>query len=191
MTDVLAPPVPTAPADAPPVTALSAARPYGVGGPAWGWGPPPTRKRGRLSARLVGFFGRATWLAPLSVLVCAVTAFGYVLANDPTDSVPDMTGPCVFRELTGLDCPGCGGTRMVWYLMHGDLVHAARYHLFALAMIPLVVYAYAAWAAKTVFAIRLPTWRPTGRFWAFFALSLVAFMVLRNLPIEPFLYFRV
>lgn len=163
----------------------------GVGGPPWGWAPSPAPRRRRLTGWLSRFNGRTAWLAPLAVLGCVAAAGGYVLTSDPTDSVPDLSGPCVFRELTGLDCPGCGGTRMVWYVLHGDLVHAARYHLFALLMIPLVVYVYAAWTAKRVFAVRLPTWRPGGRFWLLFALGFVAFVVLRNLPFEPFLYFRV
>ncbi|MEU7149937.1 DUF2752 domain-containing protein [Streptomyces sp. NPDC045456] len=32
--------------------------------------------------------------------------------------------PCPFRWATGLLCPACGGTRMAYDLMHGDLVTA-------------------------------------------------------------------
>lgn len=35
--------------------------------------------------------------------------------------------------LTGINGPTCGGTRLVWYLLHGDLVQTARHHLVALA----------------------------------------------------------
>lgn len=44
--------------------------------------------------------------------------------------------PCIFRQLTGLYCPGCGGTRAVKYLLTGHPVTSIRYH-------PLVVYGLA------------------------------------------------
>jgi len=36
--------------------------------------------------------------------------------------------PCLFRRLTKLYCPGCGGTRAVWYLLHGDIGRSLWYH---------------------------------------------------------------
>lgn len=41
--------------------------------------------------------------------------------------------PCLFHLKTGYYCPGCGGTRSVYYLTHGHLLKAAFYH-------PFVVY---------------------------------------------------
>lgn len=41
--------------------------------------------------------------------------------------------PCLFHLLTGLYCPGCGGTRAVWYLLHGQILKSIQYH-------PLVPY---------------------------------------------------
>lgn len=41
--------------------------------------------------------------------------------------------PCVFQELTGLYCPGCGGTRAVKALMKGNVITSFLYH-------PLVIY---------------------------------------------------
>lgn len=42
--------------------------------------------------------------------------------------------PCIFRLLTGLYCPGCGGTRAVRYLLKGQLQNSIQYH-------PLILYA--------------------------------------------------
>ncbi|MDR0922738.1 MAG: DUF2752 domain-containing protein [Hungatella sp.] len=42
--------------------------------------------------------------------------------------------PCLFHSLTGLYCPGCGGTRAVRSLLQGDLRMSFQYH-------PLVLYA--------------------------------------------------
>ena len=41
--------------------------------------------------------------------------------------------PCVFQELTGLYCPGCGGTRALKALMKGDVITSILYH-------PLILY---------------------------------------------------
>ncbi len=41
--------------------------------------------------------------------------------------------PCLFRLLTGYYCPGCGGTRAVWHLLHGRILTSIRCH-------PLVFY---------------------------------------------------
>jgi hypothetical protein len=149
--------------------------------------PPP---RTRLGALLTRLWVRPAWLAPLAVLGCIASAVGYVAVNDPTDAQRDPVGPCLFRTLTGLDCPGCGGTRMVWYLLHGNLPEAARHHLVALLLVPFTVYAYVAWAAARVFGTPIP-WKPGRRFWLTVAIGWLVFAVLRNLPWEPFLSFRV
>lgn len=41
--------------------------------------------------------------------------------------------PCLFQDLTGLYCPGCGGTRAVKALLKGDLLLSVLYH-------PIVIY---------------------------------------------------
>lgn len=45
---------------------------------------------------------------------------------------------CTFRQVTGLFCPGCGGTRAVYYLAKGQLLQSFLYH-------PFVLYAAAAY----------------------------------------------
>lgn len=41
--------------------------------------------------------------------------------------------PCILHSLTGLYCPGCGGTRAVSALLHGRLLRSFFFH-------PLVLY---------------------------------------------------
>lgn len=40
--------------------------------------------------------------------------------------------PCVFHEITGYYCPGCGSTRAVYALFEGDLLQCFRYQPFIL-----------------------------------------------------------
>lgn len=40
------------------------------------------------------------------------------------------TLPCLLLELTGFYCPGCGGTRAIEALLHGEWLKALWYHPF-------------------------------------------------------------
>ena len=138
---------------------------------------------------------RRNWLrrlAPLSVIPVVGAAIGYVLAFNPTDRVPDPSGPCVWHMLFGVDGPGCGGTRMVWYLLHGDLLQAARHHLVAFVAVPFVAYAFLAWLANWTFGIKVPQFRPSVRLVVgYFIVFVLYSVVLRNLPWHPFDWFYV
>ena len=43
---------------------------------------------------------------------------------------PFLSIPCPFHAITGLYCPGCGGTRAVIALLHGRLLSSFLYHPF-------------------------------------------------------------
>ena len=42
--------------------------------------------------------------------------------------------PCLFHLATGYYCPGCGGTRAITALLHGQILNSVLYH-------PVVLYA--------------------------------------------------
>lgn len=48
--------------------------------------------------------------------------------------------PCLFNRLTGLYCPGCGGTRSVISLIHGRPLTSIRYN--PIVMYGVVIYAW-------------------------------------------------
>lgn len=131
-------------------------------------------------------------LEPLIVLPPVALAVAYVLAFNPTDRAPDPTGPCLWHLLTGINGPGCGGTRMVWYLLHGNLVQAARHHLVALIAVPFLAYAYVQWLGSRTFGVRLPAFRPSTRLITAYLVAFVLYsVVLRNLPWPPFHWFDI
>ncbi|HKW27878.1 MAG TPA: DUF2752 domain-containing protein [Verrucomicrobiae bacterium] len=93
---------------------------------------------------------------------------------------------CEFHQLTGLNCPGCGGTRAVYHLLHGHPLRALQDN--ALAVLFLAGLAgRAAW-----FGIQKLLCRPVGSFlppkilWPLLIVAVV-FTVLRNLPAFSFL----
>jgi len=91
---------------------------------------------------------------------------------------------CMIHALTGLHCPGCGGTRCAVRLMHGDLAGALAMNaaVVVVAAAGLGVVGNAVWSewhgrpAKGV-----PPWLA----WSL-AGMLIVFTVLRNLPWWPF-----
>src|SRR5690625_233676 len=47
--------------------------------------------------------------------------------------------PCVFKKVTGLDCPGCGMTRASLALLDGNLYQAFRWNMLIFFIAPLLM----------------------------------------------------
>jgi Protein of unknown function (DUF2752) len=93
---------------------------------------------------------------------------------------------CILFQYTGKHCPGCGSTRALHSLLHGDLRQALAYNLFIPFLVPFLgVRALRVWYG----AMRrrpAPPWRlPTWVTWAFLV-CMLTYAVLRNLPFAPF-----
>ena len=43
---------------------------------------------------------------------------------------------CIFHELTGLECPSCGGQRAVHAALHGNFLQALRFNPFIIVLVP-------------------------------------------------------
>jgi Protein of unknown function (DUF2752) len=98
--------------------------------------------------------------------------------------------PCPLRATTGLDCPGCGATRMAAALLEGDLGAALQYNAPVLVGGLVLGYLWIAWLLQRFGVLRLPRPRlgPRAKRWLLPVLVTLAvlFAVLRNLPREPF-----
>jgi hypothetical protein len=120
---------------------------------------------------------RSAWLAVGGLAVVAVGAVLFWFNPARFRFYPF----CFFHELTGLHCPGCGGTRALHQLLHGNV--AAALHLNALLVILLPLFAWLGIRFAAGKLNPLPAARPVSPkwLWLFLALSVV-FAVLRNLP---------
>lgn len=120
---------------------------------------------------------------PLTVWGLLAGAASYVLVTNPADNKPDLLGGCGWYSMFGTNGPTCGGTRMVWYLLHGDLINAARMHLVALVGTPVALYLLVRWTAWSLLGVRLPQLRVPWWAWFGYAVLFVVYgAVLRNLP---------
>ncbi|HEY0503901.1 MAG TPA: DUF2752 domain-containing protein [Lysobacter sp.] len=93
---------------------------------------------------------------------------------------PESLWPCVFHAVTGLHCPGCGLTRMLHALVHGDVARAWSMNPLAMVALPLLATMLAQWwLARPLLPAWLDRYAHDGRVWI---VALIAFGVLRNLP---------
>lgn len=116
---------------------------------------------------------------PGGILVAVAAAFAYVGTVDPNE--PGHYPACPLFRYTGLYCPGCGGLRSAYAVVHGDLGTALGAN--AVAVLGYLVFA----AVWTVWVVRAARGRPPRidpgptLLWASGVLLLV-FTVVRNLP---------
>ncbi|CAM2831490.1 DUF2752 domain-containing protein [Mycobacterium intermedium] len=106
-----------------------------------------------------------------------IPALVYVGLADPHNA-SSVYPKCPFKFLTGWDCPGCGGLRMVHDLLHGDLVGAVNDNAFLLIGIPLAVL----WFLVRRHRGPASLWLPAT---IFVVVASVAWTVVRNLPGFP------
>lgn len=112
------------------------------------------------------------WLVAIS----AFAAFGLIgllfLFNPAQHSFYPR---CAFHQLTGWQCPGCGGLRAAHQLLHGHVLEALRLNALAVLILPLAAWwLWRNWARGGA-RVRV-RW-----VWLFLA-GLLLFGVVRNLP---------
>lgn len=96
--------------------------------------------------------------------------------------------PCMFHQMTGLHCPGCGGTRAMHALLHGRVGEAAGKNALFVAALPFL----AAWGIRGAWrwmrgeAPRQPGLLLRPGVMLTVVVAIFAFGILRNLPWPPF-----
>jgi Protein of unknown function (DUF2752) len=147
----------------------------------------------RFSRSMFGLWNRSPkWMAPFAMLLCFGGGVAYTLALNPTVSGAFASPTCIVKLTTGFDCPGCGGTRAFWYLLHGNVPAAARSHIVAVFAAPFLVYMYIAWATNLVSTrFKLPYLKISPKMISIFLAAWGVFTILRDLPWAPFTWFFV
>jgi hypothetical protein len=133
-----------------------------------------------------GFGGRMRALsAPLAVAGGAGVCCVAVLLGDPT--TPGGPLPvCPTKALFGIDCPGCGGMRMVYSLLHGDIRAALHYNALSLVVLLLLGWSAVAWTVGRLRGRPVGTWLRWRWTPIVFVIAFAGWFVVRNLPFAPF-----
>lgn len=128
-----------------------------------------------ISLRQVGW-----WLGGVLLAVAGVAAL-YSFDPNTTDS---PFAACIFQTLTGFWCAGCGITRALHALVHGDIVRAFAMNPLAMLLVPCAALAWAwgggwqpAWAAPIIRFLSKPM---------LWVVLIPAYWIARNLPWAPF-----
>ena len=126
------------------------------------------------------FSSRAQYLG---LALLGATGIALLIVFDPRNT--GMFPTCPFLSLTGCYCPGCGILRVLYVLLHGDVIGALGYNVLAVLSLPFIAYSYGRGAMRA-FGLRAP--RPAFvhpyLIWALLAI-IVAYWGLRNLPSAP------
>jgi hypothetical protein len=131
---------------------------------------------------LDGIAGRRLQAVALWVLLTGAAAYLFFFEPGRTGFFP----LCPFRALTGLTCPGCGTTRALHQLLHGNVLSAFELNPLLLLALPvlgalLILYTKSAIADKPMPQIVLPR----KYAWAIYVL-VFGFWVFRNTAVYPF-----
>ena len=116
--------------------------------------------------------------------ILAFVAVGILLWHVDPNQVGNPLPPCPFHWLTGLYCPGCGATRALHALLHGNFPKAFSMNPVFVLALPVVLLLILHHAAKLpAKLIVLAHFFSDARPWAWL---LISYAVLRNLPWYPF-----
>lgn len=127
---------------------------------------------------------RLALLAALGVL--AALGLFYLSRNDPEGGAPYPQ--CVFKQVTGLYCAGCGATRAAHALVHLEVAAALRKNPLLVIGLPFLLLGVAmegtAWLLGERY--RGPRARLRGIWIWTLPAVIIGFWVLRNIPTWPF-----
>lgn len=95
---------------------------------------------------------------------------------------------CPVYTVTGTYCPGCGSTRALYALAHGQFFQAFDHNPLMIILLPFVTYGLLSRARVLMFGKTLPGPNlPPWSLWTLFGI-IVAYWIARNLPWEPFTF---
>jgi len=129
------------------------------------------------------------YFTAIGMLILLAVLLYYFYTHNPSDK-ENLYVSCTFKTLTGLDCPGCGGQRSVYHLLHFEFGKALKFNAFFVLLIPYLVFLIYYEIRKIYFNIPKPqNFLTSNKMIWIFLIALLVFGILRNLPFFPFDWF--
>jgi len=91
---------------------------------------------------------------------------------------------CVFNQLTGFYCPGCGVQRSFHALLNGHIISALSFNLLFIFLLPLILYFIAYFILGKKYAA--DSFIYNKKFSLTILILVLGFWILRNIPVHPF-----
>lgn len=124
------------------------------------------------------------WYFITAFLLAGLLGVVGILVNHTPGESPWLPS-CPFHALTGLFCPGCGITRALHALLHGEFVKAFSMNALGIVCLPFMALIWTnkkfRWKWMTHPAA---AWILDARIWA---TLIISYFILRNIPLEPFI----
>lgn len=129
---------------------------------------------------------RASKAGFIAFCLLAVPMLAALALLDPSAGALSTFEICPFHAVTGLNCAGCGSTRAVHELLNGHILQAFAYNPLTTVASPFAVYLIVCWGLFSFRGKGLPL--PEFKLPLAVAViaAVVAFAVLRNIPLDAF-----
>ncbi|MFT3660073.1 MAG: DUF2752 domain-containing protein [Gordonia sp. (in: high G+C Gram-positive bacteria)] len=124
-------------------------------------------------------------LGPAAVLVGAAGVGALVWFADPT-TPGGIIPPCPTNTLLHINCPGCGASRCLYSLMHGDLAGALHYNALAVVALVLLAVAFVTYTVGLWRGRRVRSWQNLRYTPVVVLVVTMIWFVIRNIPMAPF-----
>lgn len=129
------------------------------------------------NSKLANFVVKGTPVITAAAIACGCA---YVGLNNPESKA--VLPACGFYALTGYYCPGCGMTRALHSVLHGDILRAIKFNAILVIALPVFAYFYILWMNWAFTGRKLPTFTVSRRVsWTIVAIAAI-FVVGRNFP---------
>lgn len=117
------------------------------------------------------------------IITFGIVTFFYFY-NPVTKAYPS----CPFYHFTGLYCPGCGSSRAVYQIVHGNFLYALNLNPLMILSIPFVFYLLmCSLNIKIKGRVIFKRIVFTKNFYVILVAGIVLYWIIRNIPVYPFL----
>ena len=133
----------------------------------------------------------AKWSLTVACLLIGLALATYLLRIDLAGD-QHFLPKCTLKSVSGLFCPGCGNTRAAQALLRGDIGGALHQNVLFVCALPFFIlwlaYTWVNWVFPGIWKSILPwkNFRWKYGYSVTLVIVLVAFSILRNVPVKPF-----